>query len=191
MQRIPNISNSLVNQLVAKFIRFSNRFPFQNCHLKKKLNKKPQTARPEARLRLSCSERRGAARSGAGGAVRGAERSAAERRARCPPGPAAASPAAAGPSAWLRAAGARLELTPAPGVCMQSLHSADPGGCAPLPSDGRSPSRPQGESAATTAATAAAAAPPSRGAANPGKTRAFGSGNENGVPFGLSFYFLF
>uniref|UniRef100_A0A8C9FL12 Protein kinase domain-containing protein n=1 Tax=Pavo cristatus TaxID=9049 RepID=A0A8C9FL12_PAVCR len=26
---------------------------------------------------------------------------------------------------------------------LKSLHSADPGGCAPLPSDGRSPSRPQ------------------------------------------------
>lgn len=47
---------------------------------------------------------------------------------------------------------------------MQSLHSADPGGCAPLPSDGRSPSRPQGESAA------AATAPPSQGQQTQAKT---------------------
>lgn len=33
----------------------------------------------------------------------------------------------------------------APGVCMQSLHSADPGGCAALPSDGRGPPGPEGE----------------------------------------------
>lgn len=32
-----------------------------------------------------------------------------------------------------------------PGVCMQSLHSADPRGCAPLPPDGRGPPRPQGK----------------------------------------------
>lgn len=33
-----------------------------------------------------------------------------------------------------------------PAVCMQSLHSADPRGCAPLPPDGRGPPWPQGES---------------------------------------------
>lgn len=32
---------------------------------------------------------------------------------------------------------------------MQSLHSADPRGCAPLPPDGRGPPRPQGKSSPT------------------------------------------
>lgn len=102
---------------------------------------------PRRSLRPSCSERRAAR-----GGTRGAERSGAERWGRAEPPARPARLPAACPSppprrlaAGVRAAGARLELTRAPGVCMQSLHSADPGGCAPLPSDGRSPSRPQGE----------------------------------------------
>lgn len=40
---------------------------------------------------------------------------------------------------------ALLRLTCAPGVCMQSLHPADPGGGASLPSNGRGAPRSQGE----------------------------------------------
>lgn len=132
--------------------------------------KKKQPTRSTSPRLAPCRRHRAGSRSGgawgrralSGAGRRGAERGGGERGARrpalapapAPPPPPPPPPPAPPPSraaapapgcAGVRAASARLELTRAPGVCMQSLHSADPGGCATLPSDGRCPSRPQGE----------------------------------------------